>query len=301
MENQLQTIIASSGLEPTKAEAMLKQFGDYFSIAADWERKAKAIVVTDVSQQADMAMARVGRLFLREKRIAVEKTRKEMKEQSMREGKAIDGIANVLKALIVPIEEHLERQERFAEIRAAEESARLAAEESARVESERLAAETAEAEERERIRLENIRLKQEAEEKERALAAERARVEAERKAAEAKATAEREAAESRLAAERAKAEAEKKAAEEKVRQERIKAQATADMERQKAEAARRQAEAEAAKKLAAERAKAEAERIAAEAKATAERIERERLEAIIAAMVTCPECGHKFTPNQKGN
>jgi hypothetical protein len=44
-----------------------------------------------------------------------------LKEQALREGKAVDGIANVLKALIVPLEEHLDKQERFVEIRAEEQ------------------------------------------------------------------------------------------------------------------------------------------------------------------------------------
>ena len=109
-ENQLQKIVQDVGLEKTKAEIVLAKFSDYFKIAADWEAKAKTIVITDDSQTAEMAMARVGRLFLREKRIAVEKTRKELKESLVREGKAIDGISNILKALIVPIEEHLEKQ-----------------------------------------------------------------------------------------------------------------------------------------------------------------------------------------------
>ena len=122
MENQLSIIVRESGLEKTKAKVLLDNFSNYFEITADWENKAKAIVVTDASQKAEMQMARVGRLFLREKRISIEKTRKELKEQSLRESKAIDGIANVLKALIIPIEEYLEKQEKFVEIKAAEEA-----------------------------------------------------------------------------------------------------------------------------------------------------------------------------------
>lgn len=112
-ENQLVTIVNESGLDKSKADILLKNFQDYFEIAGDWEKKAKMLVVSDDKQVAEMKMAREGRLFLREKRIAIEKTRKELKEQSLREGKAIDGIANVLKALIVPIEEYLYKQEHF--------------------------------------------------------------------------------------------------------------------------------------------------------------------------------------------
>lgn len=73
MENQLALIIKESGLEPTKAQIMLENFQDYFQVAAEWERRAKDIVVTSADQKVDMQIARTGRLFLREKRIAIEK------------------------------------------------------------------------------------------------------------------------------------------------------------------------------------------------------------------------------------
>ena len=136
-QNQLQVIVHESALPKTKADYILEQFQDYFKIASEWEVKAKGIVVTDASQTTDMEMARVGRLFLREKRIAIEKARKSMKEDVLREGKAIDGIANVLKALIVPIEEYLDKQEHFVEIKAKEEAERLRIEEEKKAEEER--------------------------------------------------------------------------------------------------------------------------------------------------------------------
>ena len=226
MENQLSVIVKESGLEKTKAQVLLDNFSTYFQIASEWEKKAKTIVVSDASQEADMKMARVGRLFLREKRIAIEKTRKQLKEQSLRESKSIDGISNILKALIVPIEEYLEKQEKYVEIKAAEEAKRKQIEAEEKAEQERIAKEKAEEAERKRIREENIRLQKEAEERERKMAAERAKAERERKAQEEKARKEREAAEQaireeqerrerELAAERAKAEKERAEAEEK--------------------------------------------------------------------------------------
>jgi len=230
MENQLSVIVKESGLEKTKAQILLDNFSTYFQIASEWEKKAKTIVVSDASQEAEMKMARVGRLFLREKRIAIEHTRKELKEQALREGKAIDGIANVLKALIVPIEEYLEKQEKYVEIKAAEEEKRKQIEAEKKAEEERIAKEKAEAEERERIRKENEQLKKEAEERERKIAEERIKVEREKKAQEEKARKEREVAEYTineerkkrerdLADERAKAEKERCAYEEKVKKE----------------------------------------------------------------------------------
>ncbi len=80
MENKLAVIVKESKLEPTKAKIILEKFQDYFEIASEWEKKVKTLVVTDAKQKAEMEMARTGRLFLREKRIAVEKTRKELKD-----------------------------------------------------------------------------------------------------------------------------------------------------------------------------------------------------------------------------
>ena len=155
----------------------MKQFQGCFEFAAIWETKAKTIVVNDASQTADMKIARIGRLELREKRIEVEKVRKAMKEQSLREGKAIDGIANVLKGLIIPIEEYLDKQEHFVELKEKERLEAERVERERKEEEERIAQEKAEAEERERIRLDNERLKKEAEEREATLMKERAKAE----------------------------------------------------------------------------------------------------------------------------
>jgi hypothetical protein len=114
---QLVKLVEESNLPKSKAKFILENFQGYFELAETWERKAKELIVTDENQVAEMKMAREGRLFLRQKRIAIENSRKELKEQSLREGKAIDGIANVLKALIIPIEGFLEQQEKFREIK----------------------------------------------------------------------------------------------------------------------------------------------------------------------------------------
>ena len=278
-ENQLQIIVKESGLEATKAQVMLTNFQDYFKIAAEWEARAKTIIVTDESQKVDMQLARTGRLYLREKRIAIENTRKKLKEQALREGKAIDGIANVLKALILPIENYLDTQEHFAEIRAAEkdEQERIKAEQKA--EENRIAKEKAEAEERERIRKENERLKAEAIERERLAEIER------KKQAEI------------LAKEKARAEAEKQALEEKARKEReiaeTKRKEAESLARKKQEAIEAKARAEKekqTKKLEAQRKKAEAERL----KAETERKEKERLAKILENQIECPYCHRKF-------
>jgi len=118
-ENKLEIVISQSGLEESKAKTVLQSFSQFFEQAEEWEQKAKAIVVTDKLQVSEMQQAREIRLTLKDIRVNAEKTRKELKEQSLRESRAIDGIANVIKALIEPLEEHLEKQEKFAEIQLA--------------------------------------------------------------------------------------------------------------------------------------------------------------------------------------
>jgi hypothetical protein len=119
--NELVRVINESGLEKTKAQILLDNFSNYFQIAADWENKTKALVIDSVEQKAEMKMAREGRLFLRSKRIDVEKTRKQLKESALREGQTIDAIAKILTNLIEPIENELEQKEKYAEIIAEQE------------------------------------------------------------------------------------------------------------------------------------------------------------------------------------
>lgn len=214
MENKLVTIVQESGLEKSKADFLLKNFQNYFEIAAEWEKKAMVIKVTDKNQIAEMKMAREGRLFLKEKRLAIEKARKELKEQSLREGRAIDGIANVLKALIVPIEEYLLNQEKFVEIQAELKRQAIEEEERKKLEEARLKKEEEERKEQERIRKENDKLKKEAEIKEakqkKIDEAKEKEIAKAKKIAE-KAEAKRLQAEKELAKKKRKEEAEKKA------------------------------------------------------------------------------------------
>jgi len=254
MNNELQVIIKESGLEKTKANILLNNFKDYFDIASEWEIKSKEIVIKDESQTAEMEMARIGRLFLREKRIAIEKSRKELKEQSLREGKAIDGISNVLKALIIPIEEYLDKQEHFVEIREKAKAEVLRIEEEERIEKERLENERLEKIEQERIRLENEKLKKEALKKEEARLKREQEIKIKLAKADEKRQAEKE--KERIAIESIKNKAKK--------------------EKEEAEN-RRQAEIQKAEK--------EKQLIIKE---------QEALKEQLASMIECPKCHHKF-------
>ena len=288
------------GLEPATEKSLKETFLTYFEQAEEWRSKALAIQVANVDDKESMKAAKAARLELKSIRCAAENARKKLKEDSLRKGRAIDGIYNMLEFAIKPLEEHLEAQEKYAvrlemermEKRRAERLAalegldytpavdlgqltedawkgllqdakdlhQLKKERERKAEEERLAKEKAEAEERERMRLENERLKAEA-------AAREAVMKAEREAAE-KARLE---AEKVAAAERAKLEAERAAAEAKARAEREAAEAAARAEREAREA-REKAEAE-ARRLREEqeaRERAAAERVRSESLARAE-------------------------------
>jgi hypothetical protein len=293
-ENELVTILKDSQLDETKSQFILRNFQGYFALAAEWEVKARSIVVTRADQTAEIEMARVGRLFLRQKRLMIEGARKELKEQALREGKTIDNISNTLKGLIIPIETYLESQERFVEIQEEKKREVMRLEIEARIEAERVAKEKADMEEQVRVRAENERLKQEAAvrekqalaeraEAEKVLAAERAKAEEIRAREWERTEAVRKNHEKKLAIEKAKA---KEAADEAAEElKAIEYKARAEREKQEKTLANERARDKRLKEIAEEK---------AQAKLAAERKEKERLAEILKNQITCPECGHKF-------
>lgn len=118
--NQLQVIAEEQKLAQENVQALVEAFGGPFDTAGEILSTYSQIVVDDESQVELMKQARENRLALKKVRTAVENKRKELKEDSLRTGKAIDGIAKYIKDSIVPAEEYLERQEKFAEIKEAE-------------------------------------------------------------------------------------------------------------------------------------------------------------------------------------
>lgn len=305
-KDQLTTALV--GLEPDSATMLRGAFETMFAQADEWCARARSIQVTSEDQKREMKLARESRLALREIRVNAEKARKRLKEDSVRRGKAIDGIANVLKALIEPIEAHLLEQETFAEraeearrdaLRAARAEALTAygADPSAFVDLGAMAEETwtltienargaheakiEAAKQAEAIRLEAERIATEKREAERvaAVKAEAERVERERAQAEENARLKLEAEEREKAAqiEREAAAAEKARIEAAAAAEKAQLEAEARAAREAAEAETRKAK-EAADRAASELAaakRAEREREEARAKAEADRLAAE--------------------------
>lgn len=126
--SQLEVILKEQDVAKDNAAQLLKAFGAPFEEAGDILANYSEIVVTEEDQFSLMAEARSKRLKLKEIRVSVEKKRKELKEDSLRTGKAIDSVAKFVKDTIEPAEEYLEQQEKFAEIRQAERKAKAHAE-----------------------------------------------------------------------------------------------------------------------------------------------------------------------------
>jgi hypothetical protein len=128
MSQEIKKLLEASLIEKTKLDYITEKFSEFTTIANEWSEKANAIFVTDESQIELMQQAREGRLILKAKRIEIEKTRKSLKEQSLNEGRLIDGIAKTLTLIVEPAEKHLELQERFVEIQEQKRKAELKAE-----------------------------------------------------------------------------------------------------------------------------------------------------------------------------
>lgn len=112
----LANTIGTSGVEAETAVFLKEKFIGFFEQAQQWKERAQSIEVTDVSQIAEMKQAREARLALRAVRIEADKMRKVLKEDSLRYGKAVQSVYNIIEGVCSPLEEHLEKQEKFIEI-----------------------------------------------------------------------------------------------------------------------------------------------------------------------------------------
>lgn len=235
---------------------------------SDLSAKYKGVLY-DCTTREGLVAATKGRAELRDLRIALEKTRKQIKEPALRRSQLIDTEARRITAELESLEDPIDAQIKKEEAR----------KEFERTRAEREAKEKAEAEERARREAEEKRI---AEERAK-LAAERAALEAAQRAKDEeerqrrlKIEAEERAARMRIEEEERKARLAREEADRQARAVREAEEAKLKAERDRIEAERRTTE-EAARKLREEQeAKAAAER---RAKEEAERKEREAEEA----------------------
>ena len=216
-------------------------------------------LVCDVTTPKGMAEAKTAQREVGALRIALEKTRKKVKEDVVARGKLIDGEANKYFAQIAAIEDPIKSQIEAEERR--EQEAREAA---IKAEQERLAKEEADRKAAEEARLAAERA---------AIAKERAELEAQQRAAREKIEADERAARARIEEEARKERLAQQAREEVARVKAREEEERLRVEREKLDAERRAADEAKRREEAAAEAKAKAIRDAEEA---AQR-ERQRL------------------------
>lgn len=305
-------------LPPSLLSNIESGFKPAFEQAEKWRTQALAIQITSADQKVEMKQARLLRLELKNTRVAADKTRKNLKADALLMGRAIDGVYNLLEAAIVPLERHLEEQEKFAERLAEAERQRVKAGREAALapyltEGQPLPAveaftdaqwtqyladakllHEAKIEQARKAEAERIAAEQAAAAERERLRIENERLEREAKEREAAMKAEREAAEQAQREAAAAAKAERDAIEAKAKAEREEIQrkhaaeaaaAAEKVRKERAAAAERQriADEAAAKERAAIQAKADAERKAAQAATDAANAAREKLEREVAA------------------
>lgn len=126
-ESQLARVADEAGLVGPARQELIQAFLPDFSSAWKLSVDAKSISVTDPGQKDEIKKARDMRLQLREVRIASEKRRKALKEDSLRRGQAIDKVAKVITQIAEPAEAKLLEMETIAERMEAERKAKLRA------------------------------------------------------------------------------------------------------------------------------------------------------------------------------
>jgi len=296
--SKITSIISQAGVDETTAIAVRESFTPIMDILSVPLSKAASIVVTDVSQKDLMKQAKDLAKEIATARIACEKTRKALKEESLKRGNAIQDVANFIKAQCEAAEEHLEAQVKFAERKEAERKYRVKIEREVAIMPYGVDLQfvniTDMSDEQFNKFLESSKLAHEAKiaaakkAEEDRIAAWQARAAEDKRIREENEALRKQTEEQAkiAAAERAKAEAQLKAAQEQARKEREAIEQAAAKER----AAREALEAQARQKAEAEaKALREAEKAA---KAAAKAPDKEKINRLadVLAMMETPEC-----------
>src|SRR3972149_743532 len=92
-------------------EQELKKFDIAEAVISQWSKDYMMLTVADLDDKEGYKAVKEARITVKGKRVEVEKKRKELKEDSLRFGKAVDTEAKRITGLLEPIELHLVKQE----------------------------------------------------------------------------------------------------------------------------------------------------------------------------------------------
>ncbi|MCH8247055.1 MAG: hypothetical protein IH951_11685 [Bacteroidetes bacterium] len=116
-KGQVSAIIQKLPIERQKDVA--GDFSQHMTDLPGYIEECSQLAVSDEHDTETMDVARSWRLRFKTIRNNIESTRKRRKKVPLLECQAVDGVANILKALIIPFEERMERIENHAQIVAA--------------------------------------------------------------------------------------------------------------------------------------------------------------------------------------
>ncbi|MGV4405290.1 hypothetical protein ACQ1PF_09670 [Ornithobacterium rhinotracheale] len=102
-------------VEPSRAKQIQATFEPMVLMLEDFEARYNEIVAQEITEEITKQAKRL-RLDISKVRIEAEKVRKAQKEEFLRAGKAIDGVANILKWAVTEKENKLKEIERHFEI-----------------------------------------------------------------------------------------------------------------------------------------------------------------------------------------
>lgn len=122
---ELIQVAQDQGISKDQSNFLNDQFIGFLQKSKEWEELAFNLVITDVSQNEEMQQARDARLSLRKIRTEADKKRKELKAESLKYGKAVQSVYNIIEYRISKIEKHLLKQEQFVQRKEAERKAQI--------------------------------------------------------------------------------------------------------------------------------------------------------------------------------
>ena len=124
---KVQDIAKAEGLEDSAVQNMMDSFHPFMKSIKAIKEQAEELTVTDESQISQMIESRELRLQLVKSRNEADRTRKKLKDYSLKFGRAVQGVFHTLELSCRKIEDHLQANENFAEIREKERRAELSA------------------------------------------------------------------------------------------------------------------------------------------------------------------------------
>ena len=113
IESEAQLVSSVSPDEPRMKQLVI--WDEFREQAEKFKITAETLTVTNVTQVAEMKLARVTRLAIKELRVAITHKHRELKAGILEEGRKIDAGKNELLKVLEPLEERLLLQETFAE------------------------------------------------------------------------------------------------------------------------------------------------------------------------------------------